>query len=130
MGLTQGPERWLRPWGWFECLGRGSDHQVKRLHLNAGHRFSRQRHRHRSEHWVVVAGEGVLELEGVCVAAAPGSRLWIPLGAIHRASAGAVPLEIVEVQIGSRLEESDIERLDDDYGRQQSRFHEEPWSGQ
>jgi mannose-6-phosphate isomerase len=117
MEQSQDHEHGLRPWGWFECLGRGPDHQVKRLHLMAGQRLSRQRHRQRSEHWVVVEGEGVLERDGEVIAATPGTTLWIPLGAVHRATAGPVPLVIVEVQLGSRLEEADIERLEDDYGR-------------
>ncbi|MCP9771054.1 phosphomannose isomerase type II C-terminal cupin domain [Synechococcus sp. Tobar12-5m-g] len=110
-------ERWPRPWGWFECLDRGPDHQVKRLHLMAGQRISRQCHRQRSEHWVVVEGQGVLERDGEVFEATPGTSLQIPLGSIHRATAGSAPLVIVEVQIGSRLEEDDIERLEDDYGR-------------
>ena len=114
---SQEPGRTLRPWGWFERLCRGPDHQVKRLHLRAGQRLSRQRHRQRIEHWVVVEGEGVLERDGEVFTATPGTTLWIPLGAVHRATAGAVPLVIVEVQLGSRLVEADIERLEDDYGR-------------
>jgi mannose-6-phosphate isomerase-like protein (cupin superfamily) len=117
MARSQEPEQGLRPWGWFECLGRGSDHQVKRLHLKAGQRLSRQRHRQRSEHWVVVEGQGLLERDGEVFEATPGTTLWIPLGAVHRATAGPVPLVIVEVQLGSWLEEADIERLEDDYGR-------------
>lgn len=117
MEQSQEPRQELRPWGSFECLGRGPDHQVKRLHLNPGQRLSRQRHRHRSEHWVVVEGQGLLECDGEVVAATPGTTLWIPLGAVHRATAGPVALVIVEVQLGSRLEEADIERLEDDYGR-------------
>ena len=111
------PRQELRPWGSFECLARGPDHQVKHLHLNPGQRLSRQRHRHRSEHWVVVEGQGLLECDGEVFAATPGTTLWIPLGAVHRATAGPVALVIVEVQLGSRLEEADIERLEDDYGR-------------
>jgi mannose-6-phosphate isomerase-like protein (cupin superfamily) len=91
---------------------------VKRLQLEPGQRLSRQRHLHRCEHWVVVAGEGELEVGGSTVAAQPGTSLWIPPGAVHRARAvGADPLVIVEVQRGAILSEDDIERLADDYGR-------------
>ncbi|EDY39753.1 Mannose-6-phosphate isomerase [Cyanobium sp. PCC 7001] len=114
----QPTQRVLRPWGWFETLGEGPGYRVKRLQLEPGQRLSRQRHRHRCEHWVVVAGEGELEVEGSTVAAQPGTSLWIPLGAVHRAHAvGAGPLVIVEVQRGEILSEEDIERLADDYGR-------------
>jgi mannose-6-phosphate isomerase-like protein (cupin superfamily) len=108
----------LRPWGWFETLGEGPGYLVKRLQLEPGQRLSLQRHRHRCEHWVVVAGEGELEVDGTTLAARPGTTLWIPLAAVHRASAtGPDPLVIVEVQRGESLSEADIERLADDYGR-------------
>ena len=43
---------------------------------------------------------------------------YIPLGCKHRLSnPGKVPLKIIEVQSGSYLEEDDIIRFDDNYGR-------------
>ena len=110
-------ERVERPWGWFEALGCGEGYQVKRLLVRAGHRISLQRHQHRSEHWVVASGDGWLECEGSSTPAEAGTCLAIPQGAIHRASAGAQDLLILEVQHGSWLSEEDIERLSDDYGR-------------
>jgi mannose-6-phosphate isomerase len=116
-----GPEasgaRVVRPWGWFEGLGGGEGYRVKRLWIRAGARISLQRHRHRSEHWVVVAGSGLLECEGQRLEAGPGTLLTVPCGAIHRASAGAGDLLIVEVQRGDDLREDDIERFADDYNR-------------
>lgn len=106
-----------RPWGWFEGLGSGEGYQVKRLLVRAGHRISLQRHQHRSEHWVVVSGDGWLECDGSSTPAEAGTCLAIPQGAIHRASAAANDLLIVEVQHGRWLSEDDIERLSDDYGR-------------
>ena len=106
-----------RPWGWFETLGSGEGYLVKRLCIQAGQRISLQRHRHRLEHWVVVAGSGELECDGHRLPAAAGTTLLIPCGAVHRASAGPEDLLIVEVQRGSTLSEDDIERLADDYQR-------------
>jgi mannose-6-phosphate isomerase-like protein (cupin superfamily) len=110
-------ERVERPWGWFESLGSGEGYQVKRLLVRAGNRISLQRHQHRSEHWVVVSGEGWLECEGSSIPAEVGTHLAIPQGAVHRARAGALDLLIVEVQQGPWLSEDEIERLSDDYGR-------------
>jgi mannose-6-phosphate isomerase-like protein (cupin superfamily) len=106
-----------RPWGWFETLGDGEGYLVKRICINAGQRISLQRHQHRLEHWVVVAGTGELELDGQRIAAAPGTTLLVPCGSIHRARAGSSDLLIVEVQRGDWLSEDDIERLADDYQR-------------
>ena len=112
-----------RPWGWFETLAEGEGYRVKRLWLHAGRRISLQRHHHRCEHWVVVAGQGTIECDGRMLAAAVGTTVFIPVGGLHRASAGAEALEIIEVQRGSLLSEDDIERFDDDFGRVVTSFN-------
>ncbi len=44
--------------------------------------------------------------------------VYLPLGCTHRlANPGKIPVEIVEVQTGSYLEEDDIIRIADDFGR-------------
>lgn len=107
-----------RPWGYFESLSIGSRFQVKLLHVRPGGQLSLQMHHHRSEHWVVVCGTAkvtigahaklVQENESVCITATHWHRLENP---------GKVPLEIIEVQIGSYLGEDDIVRSEDAYHR-------------
>jgi mannose-1-phosphate guanylyltransferase / mannose-6-phosphate isomerase len=42
----------------------------------------------------------------------------VPIGAVHRlANPGKIPLELIEVQVGSYLGEDDILRLEDVYRR-------------
>ena len=115
-----------RPWGWFETLafapptsqpGGGGGYALKRLWIAPHGRISLQRHHHRSEHWVVVAGSGELSCGDHRIAAHPGTSLFVPIGAIHRASAGVDGLLIIEVQRGDQLREDDIERFEDDFGR-------------
>ena len=116
-------ERVERPWGWFENLGDGdgdgdgAGYLVKRLLIRSGARISLQKHRHRSEHWVVVAGEGLLQIDGDRIPATPGTSVFIPQETLHRATAGSSDLLLVEVQRGAVLREDDIERFDDDFGR-------------
>ncbi len=110
--------RSFRPWGFFETLSVGPRFQVKLLHVKPGAKLSMQRHHHRSEHWVVVHGTAkvvigeseqlVRENESVYIIATQWHRLENP---------GKVPVEIIEVQIGSYLGEDDIERTDDIYHR-------------
>ncbi len=117
MTLPNEPVRTQRPWGWFETLAEGKGYRVKRLVINSGRRISLQRHHHRSEHWLVAAGRGVLTLDDRQLPLEPGSQLTIPLGAVHRAMAQHQDLEIIELQRGAWLSEDDIERLADDFGR-------------
>jgi mannose-1-phosphate guanylyltransferase/mannose-6-phosphate isomerase len=115
--------RHYRPWGYYQALAIGPDHQVKRIVVNPGHRLSLQKHAHRSEHWTVVAGEAEItvgmrvdDLQTRHVEA--NASIVIPRGAIHRlANDGAVPTTVIEVQVGEYLGEDDIVRLEDDYGR-------------
>jgi mannose-1-phosphate guanylyltransferase/mannose-6-phosphate isomerase len=107
-----------RPWGYFESLAVGPRFQVKLLHVKPGAKLSMQMHHHRSEHWVVVQGTAkvvvgdseqlVRENESVYIVATQWHRLENP---------GKVPLEIIEVQIGTYLGEDDIVRADDVYHR-------------
>lgn len=112
-----GPSRVVRPWGWYEALAAGDGYLVKRLRVRAGQRISRQRHSHRCEQWVVVSGHGTIECDDRLIEATVGATVFIPIGGVHRASAGSIDLEIIEVQRGDLLSEDDIERFDDDYGR-------------
>jgi mannose-6-phosphate isomerase len=107
-----------RPWGQFEVLSDHTSHKVKRLTVEPGHRLSYQRHAHRSEHWFVVAGEGIVTIEGDPQRVVAGTAIDVPVGSAHRIeNAGSETLVFIEVQHGSYFGEDDIERLDDDYGR-------------
>lgn len=106
------------PWGSWQVLAKGSGFQVKRLVVNPGHRFSLQYHRHRSEHWIAVAGTGRAICGAKTVKVAPGQTLFIPTRAKHRLhNTATTPLVIIEVQRGSYLGEDDIVRIQDDYAR-------------
>ena len=107
-----------RPWGGFSTLEEGPGYKVKRLVVAAGHRFSLQKHRHRAEHWVVVAGSPRVLINGRARRLKPRDSVTVPRGAWHRAeNPGRVPVVIIEVQHGSYLGEDDIVRRQDDYGR-------------
>jgi mannose-6-phosphate isomerase-like protein (cupin superfamily) len=107
-----------RPWGGYLTMEAGPGYQVKRLVVEPGHRFSYQKHRFRSEHWVVVSGSPRIILDGRSIRLRPRQSVTIPRGAWHRAeNPGRVPVVIVEVQHGAYLGEDDIIRQQDDYGR-------------
>lgn len=106
-----------RPWGWYEDLLSAPGYKVKRLLIRRGQQLSLQRHRHRSESWTVVQGDGALLCDEHWQEVTAGAMLTIPCGTIHRARGGDADLIILEVQHGEDLREDDIERLQDDYGR-------------
>jgi mannose-6-phosphate isomerase len=107
-----------RPWGSWEVIAAGSGYAVKRIVVSAGQRLSLQRHAFRAEDWVLVAGAGRVTRGAEVLAVASGDHVTIARGEVHRIeNPGPGELVLIEVQHGERLEEDDIERLDDDYGR-------------
>ena len=106
-----------RPWGFWELLAMGPRYKVKRLVVQPGQRLSLQYHHHRSEHWVVVQGEALVQRDGEILYLQPGEGCFIPIRGVHRiTNPGTEPLVIIEIQYG-QCDESDIVRLEDDYGR-------------
>jgi mannose-6-phosphate isomerase-like protein (cupin superfamily) len=80
-----------------------------------------QKHKHRSEKWIIVSGEGIVVVNNLTVTVAGGSIVDIPVGVIHRiANMGKKPLVFIEVACGNKLTEEDIVRLQDDYVRKAS----------
>jgi mannose-6-phosphate isomerase len=111
-------EQEARPWGGYVVLGDEADHKVKRLWITPGQRLSYQTHSRRAEHWFVVAGSGVVTLDGRAVPVERGVAVDIPTGAAHRIeNTGDADLVFIEVQHGESFDEDDIVRLEDDYGR-------------
>ncbi|MCB1380604.1 MAG: mannose-1-phosphate guanylyltransferase/mannose-6-phosphate isomerase [Alphaproteobacteria bacterium] len=108
----------LRPWGSYEQLHIGPGFQVKELTVRPGAKLSLQRHKHRAEHWVCIAGEGIATRGDERIPLSVDQTVYIPLGAIHRLeNPGHETLRVIEVQLGSYTGEDDIERLEDIYGR-------------
>jgi len=108
----------LRPWGSYCVLEEGPHYKIKRIQVNPGARLSSQMHHHRSEHWVVVDGTAEVEVDEKVQIMVENQSVDIPKASQHRlANPGKVPLEIIEIQSGPYLEEDDIVRFDDVYGR-------------
>ena len=107
-----------RPWGAYEGIDVGERFQVKRITVNPGAGLSLQKHHHRAEHWVVVKGTAKVTCGEKTLLLSENQSTYIPLGEVHRLeNPGQIPLEIIEVQLGSYLGEDDIVRLEDVYGR-------------
>ena len=105
-----------RRWGTYRVLDNakyedGTRSLTKSIHLNAGKHISYQLHRHRSETWTCVDGEGIFVLDGERRLVKRGDVMNIPLGH-HHAIKAITDLTFIEVQIGNPLVEEDIERFE------------------
>lgn len=107
-----------RPWGYFDSIDKGNRFQVKRIVVKPGAKLSLQKHKHRSEHWVVVRGIANVTCGKKVFELLENQSTYIPRNTIHRLeNYQNIPLEIIEIQTGSYLGEDDIIRLDDFYRR-------------
>ncbi len=107
-----------RPWGSYETLEKQDRFQVKRIVVKPGAVLSLQRHYHRAEHWVIVKGTAKVTRDNEEFLLSENEHVFLPVTCIHRVeNPGKIPLELIEVQVGSYLEEDDIVRFDDVYGR-------------
>ena len=111
--------RIYRPWGYYQDVDIAKRYRVKRIVVKPGSTLSLQKHfigrsigswckePRRSPSTMMVS------------AVHENESMYIPIGSIHRlANPGKIPLELIEVQVGSYVGEDDIVRLDDVYGRQ------------
>ncbi len=108
----------FRPWGNYEALDNGDKYQVKRIVITPGGELSLQKHKKRSEHWVVVEGQAEVTIDDHIKTLNPNESTYIPLGSVHRlANRTEKPVVIIEVQTGTYFGEDDIIRLEDRYNR-------------
>ncbi len=116
--LVETPLTVKRPWGSYSVLEEGQYYKIKRIEVLPGARLSLQMHHHRSEHWVVVCGAAEVRIGEAERLLVENQAVDIPKATKHRlANPGKLPLEIIEIQSGPYLEEDDIVRFDDEYGR-------------
>jgi mannose-1-phosphate guanylyltransferase/mannose-6-phosphate isomerase len=107
-----------RPWGSYTVLEEGERYKIKRIVVNPGQKLSMQMHHHRSEHWVVIAGTARIVNGDQEIYLEEDQSTYIPKTHRHRLeNPGKIPLQIIEIQSGPYLEEDDIVRFGDIYGR-------------
>ena len=110
--------RVFRPWGYYETINQDQNFKVKRISVNPNQSLSLQMHNHRSEHWVVIKGVATIQKGEEIFDLEAGKSTFIPLQVKHRlTNKSNEALEIIEVQMGEKVEEEDIVRFEDVYGR-------------
>ena len=107
-----------RPWGIFENLLDKEYCKVKQIIIEPGQAPSYQYHFKREEVWVIVQGEGELNLDGEKTIVKKGQIIHVPVQAKHQIKNNSENnLIFIEIQLGEYFGEDDIVRLEDNYGR-------------
>lgn len=112
-------EIFARPWGFYKTTILNDMFQAKVIHVLPGQAMSLQSHCRREECWVIVNGEGLIQLGESVHPVAPGRSYFIPKGCKHRLTntSETETLILIEVQLGDYFGEDDIKRYEDSYGR-------------
>lgn len=108
-----------RPWGFFNLLHKDSECWFKKVVVKPGQRLSLQKHKYRDEVWTIVSGFARITIRDDEFTAGQGSVLRIPAGSVHRIEnlGSKTDLVFLETVTGKVIDEADIERLQDSYGR-------------
>ena len=93
-------------------------YKVKKITILPNSSISLQKHKFRSEHWVVVKGIALVTLGKDKLKLSKNESIFIKKNQKHKITNNTKDiLEIIEVQTGSYLGEDDIIRFEDEYGR-------------
>lgn len=108
-----------KPWGFYKTTLLNKRYQSKIISVSPNKRISLQSHNYREEYWIVVHGNGEVQLDDSKKCITCGSSIFIPKGCRHRIvnTNQNENLIITEIQIGDYLGEDDIVRYEDDFGR-------------
>ncbi len=120
--LTGNAETFLstvdKPWGSYKNLEKIDGHLIKIINLNPNKKLSLQSHEHRSEFWYVLTGNPKIQIEDKITKLTKNEYISIPKKSKHRLINDTnEPIKILEVQAGKILQEGDIKRFVDDFGR-------------
>lgn len=101
-------------WGHSQIMAEGTGYRMKEMVLKPNGQRSLKMHHHRSEQWVIVAGEGIFTINGQSRPVKAPETLEIPVRSMHSlVNTGAGDLRVYEFQYGAILDDSDVVRFND-----------------
>ena len=107
-----------RPWGEYKVIENSKNFKIKLITVNPNQSLSLQLHNHRSEHWIVVEGVAAVTKGEKKINLKINESTFIKAKQKHSlANQTDKILRIIEVATGSIIDESDIVRFTDIYGR-------------
>jgi mannose-1-phosphate guanylyltransferase len=105
-----------RPWGKMEQFAFNEKCTVKILHVKSNKQNSLQTHKQRAEFWKVLEGPVKVVIGSKTIKAKANDQFFIKKGQKHRLGGYKKPGSVLEISFGN-FKESDIKRLEDDFGR-------------
>ena len=114
--LEDKQEKVIRPWGYYHLLVKTNEYLIKQIVILPKKSISLQKHKHRSEHWIVLNGEADIVIDNKIMLLKESESAFVPATKKHKITNNlSQPLIILETQLGKILSEEDIIRYDVDY---------------
>ena len=114
--LQDKQEKVVRPWGYYHLLVKTNEYLIKQIVILPKKSISLQKHKHRSEHWIVLNGEADIVIDNKIMLLKESESAFVPANKKHKITNNlSQPLIILETQLGKILSEEDIIRYDVDY---------------
>lgn len=107
-----------KPWGEYEDMEVGDKHLIRLITVQPNQSLSLQTHEGRSEHWFVLDGIAEVIVDTEKKILHKNQSIEIEKKLLHRlTNIAESQLKVLEIQYGDKLEETDIVRYKDLYGR-------------
>lgn len=109
----------IRPWGEFEVLFSTPNLKFKIMRIFPNQRTSLQKHKYRDESFYINKGSVFVQIDQELKEYISEEKCLVQRGIVHRIENRSNSIvEIIEVQVGTIVDENDIERIEDDYKRE------------
>lgn len=99
-----------KSWGNFQVLDVTQDSMTIKVTLNPGHRMNYHSHKYRDETWNVIAGKGMVIIDGVKKPVQAGNVVTMQAGCRHTIIA-ETELKVIEVQLGREISIHDKQKF-------------------
>jgi mannose-6-phosphate isomerase-like protein (cupin superfamily) len=107
-----------KPWGYYNTLINNKEFLVKKIVIFPKQSISLQIHNFRSEHWIVLEGTATILINKNKITLKKSESTYVPQKTEHKVTNNTdKPLIILETQLGKKLSENDIIRIEDQYNR-------------
>ena len=114
--LEDKQEKVIRPWGYYHLLVKTNEYLIKQIVILPKKSISLQKHKQRSEHWIVLNGDADIVIDNKLMLLKESESAFVPANKKHKITNNlSQPLIILETQLGKILSEEDIIRYDVDY---------------
>ncbi len=100
-----------KSWGSFRVLDVEDDSLTIKVTLNSDHKMNYHSHAHRDEIWNVIAGEGVVLVDGMEQPVRAGDVITMQAGCRHTVKA-TTELKLIEVQLGKDISVQDKKKYE------------------